>query len=387
MILENVNIIGSDKPVSIRINKGRIAEVSASPITVDDSRLQFACVMIFPGLINSHDHLDFNLFPQLGDKTYRNYREWGNYIHAEFKREIAEIVSIPVGLRAQWGVYKNLLCGITTVIDHGEKTGFQNEIINIVKKSHDLHSVGFQQYWKLKLNNPVKKYIPINIHVGEGTDAIAAAEIDQLTRWNLLRRKLIGVHAVTMNERQAKKFKAIVWCPESNYFLLNKTAPVDLLKNHTTLLFGTDSTLTGSWDIWEHLRFARETCLLSDEELYKTLNKNAANTWQLNSGVISERKDADLVVAKTNSKQTGYNAFFSIRTSDILLVISKGKIRLFDESLLDQIELIDLNKFSKVAIGGVVKYVYGDLPALMGKIRNYKPEAEFPVTIPKPVFA
>ena len=47
-----------------------------------------------------------------------------------------------------------------------------------------------------------------------------------------------------MDEQQATAFEALVWCPASNYFLLNTTAAVDKLKTKTSILFGTDSTLT-----------------------------------------------------------------------------------------------------------------------------------------------
>ncbi|HEX4850540.1 MAG TPA: hypothetical protein VFV08_07035, partial [Puia sp.] len=30
-----------------------------------------------PGFINSHDHLDFNLFPSIRNRIYNNYTEWG----------------------------------------------------------------------------------------------------------------------------------------------------------------------------------------------------------------------------------------------------------------------------------------------------------------------
>jgi len=59
-----------------------------------------------------------------------------------------------------------------------------------------------------------------------------------LTKWNLLNRDVVGIHGVAMNAEQAKKFKALVWCPASNYFLLNKTADVNKLKNNTTICFG-----------------------------------------------------------------------------------------------------------------------------------------------------
>ena len=56
-------------------------------------------------------------------------------------------------------------------------------------------------------------------------------------RFNLLKRKLVGVHGVAMNPRQAKKFKGLVWCPEANRVLLNKHARIADLKTHTTLVF------------------------------------------------------------------------------------------------------------------------------------------------------
>ena len=74
--------------------------------------------------------------------------------------------------------------------------------------------------------------------LAKGSDKAAHGEIDELIKWNLL-KKGIGryAHAVAMTEDQAKKFKAIVWCPESNYFLLDKTAPVKKLKENTPILF------------------------------------------------------------------------------------------------------------------------------------------------------
>ncbi|MDB5087859.1 MAG: hypothetical protein JWR09_1853, partial [Mucilaginibacter sp.] len=337
--------------------------------------------IIFPGLINSHDHLDFNLFPQLGDRKYHNYTEWGKHIHKVYKDEIAAVLKIPVLLRSEWGVYKNLLCGVTTVVNHGEKSGLKNELITVFEESQCLHSVQFEKNWKVKLNNPLKRDLPVNIHVGEGDDWLSFREIDHLIQYNLLKRKLIGVHGVSMSVMQAEKFEALVWCPGSNYFLLDKTAPVDELAKHTKILFGTDSTLTGSWDIWEHLRLARKTKLLTDEALYEALNQNAANTWHLNTGSIIEGKDADLVVAKQPAGKKGLDAFFALTPADILLVIHKGEIGLFDQAMLPQLQHIELDSFSKVFIAGACKYVKGNLPALIRKIKAYQPDVNFPADI------
>jgi len=271
------------------------------------------------------------------------------------------------------------LCGVTTVINHDEKPGPATDLINVFEDSHCIHSLGFEKRWKFKLNNPLKKQQPVNIHLGEGGDLCSEKEVWQLTRWNILNRKLIAVHAVAMNETQADKFEAVVWCPQSNYFLLNKTAPINLLKSHTNILFGTDSTLTSEWDIWEHLRPARESHLLTGEEIYNAVTINAALTWGLNSGEIKTGKHADLVVAKSNNKK-GFEAFYAVAPGDLLLVIYRGEIKLFDEELLAQLGDIK-TAFSKIYINGAGKYVQGDLPGLIAAVRSYKPDANFPQSI------
>jgi cytosine/adenosine deaminase-related metal-dependent hydrolase len=382
MILNNLIVAGTDDPVNIRIIDDKIASVLPDAIidTSDPLTLSFENALVFPGLINSHDHLDFNLYPQLGQNTYGNYTEWGRYIHKNYKPEIAAVLKVPSVLRYEWGVFKNLLCGVTTVINHGELSGLKDDLITIFEHMQTLHSVGFESAWRFKLNNPLNAKLPVCIHVGEGDDWRSFSEIDQLTRWNLLGRTLIGVHAVAMSEKQAKKFKALIWCPESNYFLLNKTASINILKKNAEILFGTDSTLTGNWDIWEHLRIARQTRLLDDEELYYTLNQNAASTWALNSGSIEPGKDADIVVAQTKKGMRDYHAFFSLRPADLLLVIHRGNVRLFDETVAAQLKTVDLDNFSRVYVNGACKYVQGNLPDLMAQILEYYPGANFPVT-------
>lgn len=373
MILNNLRTALTNDPINIRVNDGKISQVSPMPINSELS-LDFDNATVFPGLINSHDHLDFNLFPALGDRKYNNYTEWGKHIHQTYKEQIAKVLKVPESLREEWGIYKNLLCGVTTVVNHGKKIKMSDGLITVHQDSHTIHSVRFEKKWMLALNNPLKKNKFVNIHVGEGIDEAASQEIDQLIGWNLLKRNLVGIHGVAMDESQAKAFKALVWCPESNYFLLDKTAPIDRLKKNTTLLFGTDSTLTGSWSIWEHIRLARRTKSVTDKELFNALTINASNTWKLNSGEIVEGKDADLVIAKMKK-----NSFFDLDAEDILMVMHKGQINLFDEGLLPQLNTIGADDFSRVHINGTCKYVRGDLPVLMQKIKSYYPEANFPV--------
>jgi cytosine/adenosine deaminase-related metal-dependent hydrolase len=381
MILNNLTMALTGNPINIRVTNDLIAEVSASPFEPSrgQASLSFGNAIVFPGLINSHDHLDFNLFPQLGDRNYRNYTEWGRYIHKNYTDQISKILQVPLELREQWGIYKNLLNGVTTVVNHGKKIKTTNTSITVYEGCQSIHSVRFEKKWWLSLNNPFKRSIPVAIHTGEGTDESSELEVSQLIRRNMLGRSLIGVHGVAMNEQQAKAFEALVWCPESNYFLLGQTAPINCLKKNVPIVFGTDSTLTGDWNLWRHIRRARETHYLSDEELFKTLTLNAAKVWKLKCGELSPYKYADIVIAKNNTATHKPCAFFYINPEDILLVIHKGHISLYDEELHDQLKNIDPKYYSKVCLGDKCKYVKGNLPGLMQSIRQYYPAADFPV--------
>jgi cytosine/adenosine deaminase-related metal-dependent hydrolase len=361
MILRNLEIVGDVGFYDIFINNENITKVTPlgnANTGVDEQQLLFHNAMAFPGLINSHDHLDFNNFPQLGNKIYSNYTEWADHIHKNHKAEINEVLKIPELQRIQSGIYKNLFAGVTTVVNHGKYLPVKNTLVKILQPGRSLHSVQFEEKWKWKINSPFARN-PIVVHIGEGTDKAALEEIGELIRWNIFNREIIGVHAVAMKEKQSAYFKGLVWCPSSNYFLFNKTAPMHLLKKQTTILFGTDSTLTADWNIWDHIRLARSTKMLSDEELIDSLTGNPADIWQLQGyGKIKKNYTADIIIADKRMSSLP-EAFFSVDPEDILMVINDGKIKLFDERLLSQLlnNRLNIKEFSKKSIDGITKYV------------------------------
>ncbi|HEY2726501.1 MAG TPA: amidohydrolase family protein [Parafilimonas sp.] len=381
--LQNVFDVKGNVIEEISIGEGKIKSINEHPSNNKKNfQFYFNNAIAFPGLINSHDHLDFDLFPRLGNKIYEDYIEWGRDIHEKNKETINNVLKVPKALRIQWGIYKNLLAGVTTVVHHGEYIQTKNDLLNIYQQSNVLHSAQLEKKLKLKLNNPFAKPFPFVIHVGEGTNEQSHAEINELIKWNLFKRELIGVHGIAMTEEQAKYFKAIIWCPDSNLFLQNKTAAVDKLKKYTTILFGTDSTVSADWNIWSQLRLARKTNLLNDKELYKSITESGSLIWNLNAGSLEKNKDADIVVAKSKSSFNYFDNFFSLKPEDILLILYKGEVVLFDESLVTQFTEDEFLKlFSKIFINNNCKYVKGDLPALIKVIKQYNPDSNFPFEI------
>jgi cytosine/adenosine deaminase-related metal-dependent hydrolase len=387
MQLYNLNIIETEELQNIQIENGKIKLVTkngkALPNNSNDFPIEFENAIAFPGLINSHDHLDFNLFPHLRNRIYNNYAEWGKDIHIQNRETIAAVLKIPLHLRTEWGLYKNLLNGVTTVVNHGAKLNIRDPFITVLQDNHSLHSIQFEKYWRIKLNNPFAKKQPYIIHVGEGTDKMAHKEIGTLIKMNFFNKSLFTVHGVGMDEEQAKHFKGLVWCPDSNFFLLNATADIKRLKTKTRILFGTDSTLTADWNLWNHLRLARKTATMNDHELFNTITKTPSVAWRQNhSGVISINKNADIVIAKINDNK-GFNAFYSLNPESIELILHQGEIRLFDEEIKDQLMVnsFPIWQFSKIILNGKCKYVYGDLPQLIREVKSYYPEADFPVGV------
>ena len=63
-------------------------------------------------------------------------------------------------LRSRWGIYKNLLAGVTTVAHHGEPLEIENPLITVLQDAQSLHSVKFEKYWQLRLNNFLNNFPP-----------------------------------------------------------------------------------------------------------------------------------------------------------------------------------------------------------------------------------
>jgi cytosine/adenosine deaminase-related metal-dependent hydrolase len=328
---------------------------------------------VLPGFINSHDHLDFNLFPRIGNRIYANYTEWGRDIHSHDKALIDSVLRVPQQLRTLWGMYKNLLNGFTTVVNHGENLIIGFPLLRVIQETRDLHSPAFEKNWKWKLNNPFAGSKSIVMHLGEGTDEKARTEIEQVIKSNRFKKKIIAVHGVAMSEEQAKHFKGLVWCPASNYFLLNQTAAVDQLAKNTIVVFGTDSTLSSSWNAWEHFRIAIQTGKFEEGRIIQALTKDPSTLWNLKgTGFIKENHAADFIIVNSNEN------LFDNEPSDILMVIQEGFPKLIDERLVPHFHNYRFEQYSTIRINNTIKKVMGNLSVLAGDIKRYFPAAEIP---------
>lgn len=379
MIIRGVEIVGDDAGLREIVVSGRTIERIGDGSPGDPSwsgpALDFGTAIAFAGLINSHDHLEFNLYPALGHKRYADYREWGEDIHRSDRAVIASLHRMPKSHRIRWGALKNLLCGVTTVAHHGARRDDLRSLPLGAVSATSIHSVGGAPRWRWSLNAPFGRP-PYVFHVAEGTSRGARREVDALLRWNVFRKPLVGVHAIAMSAEQAARFHAVVWCPVSNEFLYGATADIAALKRSTTILFGTDSTLSAEWNLWNHLRRARALRVLDDRELFDAVTRNAAIAWnRRDTGCIVRGHAADLVVARKKARDP-WDAFFAANPEDLLLVLKAGQVVLCDRSV-DTVRVPQGG--SVIRLGSTAKWVAEDVPDILACMRHCGIESNLPI--------
>ena len=207
----------------------RDVSFNGSHATLDLSRH-----MLLPGLINAHDHLEFNLFPQLGHGPYANATEWARDIYHPELSPIREHLRVPQSVRLWWGALKNLLSGVTTVCHHNphEPEVFSSHFpVRVVRRFSWAHSLDFSPDLEERFRR-APKTAPFVVHCGEGTDHNAQSEVHKLDALGALDHRTAIVHGVALTEEglalMRRRRSALIWCPTSNLTTLGRTVPPNL---------------------------------------------------------------------------------------------------------------------------------------------------------------
>jgi cytosine/adenosine deaminase-related metal-dependent hydrolase len=294
-----------------------------------DLSLDFPDAEIAPGLINAHDHLHRNHFGRLGHPPYRNAYEWAADIQARHADWIAYGRTRPRREALLEGAWKNLFCGVTTVVHHDAwESDFESGFPLKLARLRCADSLGMTPDLAPHLAPPGGG-VPFCLHVAEGVDPRAASEVEQLAERGWLGADLIAVHGVGMDEKALRCFRAsgaaLVWCPSSNFFLFGRSAPAALLEEGIDVLLGSDSRLTGEGDLLDELRCARRLGMLDDTRLTEAVGKTAARRLGLAAPTLEHGAAADLVVLR--------KPVLEACAEDILLVLVDGVPRLAHPSL------------------------------------------------------
>ncbi|MGP0075888.1 MAG: amidohydrolase family protein [Bryobacteraceae bacterium] len=321
-----------------------------------EPKLDLDGYLILPGLINCHDHLEFNLFPRLGRGPYPNATAWAEDIYHPDRSPLKEHLAVPKAVRLVWGGLKNLLSGVTTVAHHNpyDATIFDNGFpVRVLKHFGWAHSLRFSSDLVSRYRAASRRW-PFLIHAAEGTDSNAAAEIQELERARVLSARTVLIHGVGIDchslEILRRHRASLVWCPSSNLFTLGKTIRPEVLRSGLPVCLGTDSALTCQRDLACELRVARNTSGFASDDIYPMVTTQAARVLHLSrgEGEIREGGVADLLVVP-NSRQNPAEALQEINPS---LVILGGRIQLVSIDLAARIDPMFTRNLQKVELDG-----------------------------------
>ncbi len=351
----------------IIIRYGRIAFTSRAK-TQTSSKLNLNGFMILPGLVNAHDHLEFNLFPRLGRGPYPNATAWADDIFRPSEEPVATQLRIPKPVRLWWGGLKNLLSGVTSVAHHNpyEHAVFSRHFpVRVLRRFGWAHSLAFSSdIARCFRRTPTGA--PFIIHAGEGTDIESWRELYQLDEGKFLRSFTVLVHGVAIRPDDLdlirRRGSSLVWCPTSNLFTLGRTVLPDVLKSDIPIALGTDSALSAEGDLIDELRVASNH--VSATRLYAMVTTEAARVLHLKSGEgrIQEGGMADLLVVRAHDENTPARLLGSRPE----LVFLKGRLMLISADAARELRMNDLQHFQPLEVEGRGKWLFrGNVKGLM----------------------
>ena len=317
------------------VHGGRIAaRPSRSAPSVDLSGY-----LIFPGFVNAHDHLTLDSVPcpaTIGPRT--NSYEWIEAFQPSFEHpDVVEARAVDEGVRAWHGGLKNLFSGVTSVAHHDPwHPAFDDPRfpVRVLKRFGWSHSLGLGHTYgppvgQSYASTPSDE--PWFIHLAEGTDAVAQGELSLLERLGALGPNTVIVHGVGLTPsdttRVIERGASVVWCPTSNRFMLGGTLSPRRLFDAGRLALGTDSRLTGGFDMLAELKSAGVSSDLSPRELLRLATTDGARVLGLaGAGTLEPGAPADFVVMADEGGDP-HEALLATSRADLAAVLRAGEVQ------------------------------------------------------------
>lgn len=383
---------------SITINQSKIQDIGK--ISDYDIKIK-GDLYLYPAIINVHDHFRGNYLPKVGPKEgtfYLNWSYWDNDLKSapvyeeREKNTVEDLYTL--------SMYKNIFAGVVTVNDHYPHdenskylAGMPIRVVTDYTLAHAISS--FALIWGDKIEIEHKKAVENNLpfitHCAEGFDKETQSAIKRLEKVKCLDDHDVLVHCIGFSDEDIKKVQkvgaTIVWCPGSNMYMFNVTCKIrKILEAKINVCIGTDSTHSGTANILEEIRWAREMYSkmygeeISPEMLFKLVTINPARAFRMQHkiGSIEIGKLADLLLIKPGDKDP-YKAIVNLQMEDIELLTYNGSPVYGALEYEELFKLRDVN-YTKIRVKKRDKLIVGDPVRLMNRIRKavgYKKTFDF----------
>ncbi|HVU02217.1 MAG TPA: amidohydrolase family protein [Polyangiaceae bacterium] len=314
--------------------------------------------VVSPGLINTHDHVQFSQNPPHVD-TGERYEQ-----RQDFRLGLRQHTQISYSGNAtadqiHWAELRFVLGGATSTVGQGTALGLLRNLDKTDQEGLAQTPVVYDTFPLDDGNGPelstgcgygpnertAASLDPLDAfegHVAEGIDDTSRNEFTCLAgadaSHDLLGPKTAFIHGAALlpddYRKMAESGTKLVWSPRSNLALYGDTARVTVAAREGVLLaLGSDWLPTGSMNLLRELRCADDlnrTYLgrfFSDRDLWKMVTVNAAVVTATDDvlGALAPHHLADLAVFDARV-HPDYRAVVAANPADVTLVVRAGKV-------------------------------------------------------------
>lgn len=307
--------------------------------------------VIYPGLIDAHNHVAYNWLPEwVPPRQYGNRYQWqGAAAYSTFITPYRVNSGMHECAMAKYGEARAIFAGTTTIQGGPNRTctrvlarnpefgadfgGVDHHNTNIL----GIGTVDAMAAMNLRAqmdSNMVTTYI---IHLSEGVDASSRAEFTDLTNKRLLTQATVLVHGTALMDPEHTEMGTaharLVWSPRSNIALYGGTTDIRAAFAHgVPVALAPDWTPSGAPDILQELRYARNLGrqmwpgLLTDRILVEMVTNRAATVLGRGTdiGTIAPGRYADVMIVPDWGCDP-FSTLIDTPTSDVEMVFVGGK--------------------------------------------------------------
>lgn len=339
--------------------------------------------VISPGLIDTHNHILFDIFDDsdwLPARRYANHDEWPNEPKYQAMLDVKQCLEDASQGKPTWcpatydgagslkcemdkfGELKGIVAGTTSIVG---LSGTTSACFSSVARTIDApqNGLGQDKIQTSALFPPSRSaadgvcsnftsartdaYL---IHVGEGVDARSLAELDRLgtvstTPGCLYAPQTTITHGTAFGAPELARMVAagmkLTWSPASNVALYGSTTNIPLARAAgLTITLAPDWSMGGSQNLLDELRFAdgwdnaHFGNVLTPKDLFAMVTVNAAAAVALADkiGTLAPGYYADLMVVP-RAGQDPFAALLAARPNDVRLTMVGGEILYGDVAL------------------------------------------------------
>jgi 5-methylthioadenosine/S-adenosylhomocysteine deaminase len=350
-----------------------IASEAPPPPGFEDAPVIASGGTIYPGLIELHNHLSYDVLPLWSvPRRFDDRDQWsGGAMQETYRKTISGPMTVlgrtPGLIEAvvRYAEAKCLLSGVTTsqgialFSNQGAATYYQGVVRNVERNGGDGLPPAGTRISDVEATDAdaflrrLQRSSCLLLHLAEGTGDAAREHFLSLHRrgdeWAIT-KALAGIHCVALQRADfdvmAMRNAAMVWSPLSNLLLYGATARIDQAKAAGLAIgVGSDWSPSGSKNLLGELKAARLSDpggdVFSDRQLIALATREAARIlgWDTKLGTIQTGKRADLLVLNERAGDPYQRLLHATETS-VQLVVIDGVPRYGATNLMSRFELI-----------------------------------------------